>query len=166
MNLVVFLYGEKDKLDEMAKKAYVTNKLYARKNVLKQWFAILKSTNRYYKKFEDNVVENIITKVNNVIKKKQRNPIYISDKDSLKYEKGIGSDVAAVQQIEASTSAYNYENDIINNDDQCETSFNDELPIQTHYVCCTPETVLQNKDVQNTVRIGVFCNIMTKNKNK
>ena len=35
-DLVVFLYGEKDKLDEMAKKAYGTNKLYARKNVLKQ----------------------------------------------------------------------------------------------------------------------------------
>ena len=37
----------------MAKKAYGTNKLYARKNVLKQWFSILKSTNRYYKNFED-----------------------------------------------------------------------------------------------------------------
>ena len=141
-DLVVFLYGEKDKLDEMAKKAYGTNKLYARKNVLKQWFSILKNTNRYYKNFEDNIVDNIITKVDNVIKKKQRNPIYVSDKDSLKYEKGIGSDVAAVQQIDASTSAYNHENDIINNDEQCENSINNELLIQTHYVCCTPETIL------------------------
>ena len=80
------------------KKAYGTNKLYARKNVLKQWFAILKSTNKYYKIFEDTIIDNIITKVDNVIKKKQSNPIYISDKDSLKYEKGIGSNVAAVQK--------------------------------------------------------------------
>ena len=43
---------------------------------------------------------------------------------------------------------------------------NDELPIQTHYVCCTPETILQNKDVQNTVRIGGFCNLIAENKNE
>ena len=112
-----FLYGEKDKLDEIAKKAYGTNKLYARKNVSKQWFAILKSTNQYYKNFEDTIIDNIISKVDNVIKKKQRNPICISDKDSLKYEKGIGSDVAAVQQIDTSTSSYIHENDIINNNE-------------------------------------------------
>ena len=55
------MYGEKDKLDEMAKKAYGTNKLYARKNVLKQWFSILKNTNRYYKNFEDTIIDNIIS---------------------------------------------------------------------------------------------------------
>ena len=44
-DLIVFLYGEKDQLDEMAKKAYGTNKLYARGNVLKQWFTILEKTN-------------------------------------------------------------------------------------------------------------------------
>ena len=84
----------------------------------------------------------------------------------MKYEKGIGSDVATVQQIDASTSAYNHKNDIINNDEQCENSINNELPIQTHYVCYTPETILQNKDVQNTVRIGGFCNLMAENKNE
>ena len=84
----------------------------------------------------------------------------------MKYEIGLGPDVAAVQQIDASTSAYIHENDIINNNEKCENSFNNELTIQTHYVCCTWETILQNKDVQNTVRIGGFCNLMAENNNE
>ena len=71
----------------MAKKAYGTNKLYIRRNVLKQWFTILKQTSSYFKKFEEELVNNIISKVENVVKKKQENPIYISDKDNLNYEK-------------------------------------------------------------------------------
>ena len=70
------------------------------------------------------------------------------------------------KKIDASTSSYNHENDIINNDEQCESSLNNELPIQTHYVCCTSETILQNKDVQNTIRIGGFCDLMAENKNE
>ena len=46
----------------MAKIAYGTCKLYARGKVLKQWFSILKRTNLYFKKFEEDLVNNIISK--------------------------------------------------------------------------------------------------------
>ena len=158
-DLVVFLYDEKDQFHEIAKKAYGTNKLYARRNVLKQWFTKLKKINLYFKKFEGDIVENILTKVYNVIKKKQENPIYISDKDSLKYEKALGSDVASVQQVNASTSFYNN----VNNDnylDEFDNLLNDELPFRMHYVSYAPEKVLENKDVKHTIQISGFCNIM------
>ena len=71
-DLVVLLYSEKNELDEMAKKAYGTNKLYARKSVLKQWFTILEKTNPYFKKFEADTVDNIISKVHNIVKKRKR----------------------------------------------------------------------------------------------
>ena len=37
---------------------------------------------------------------------------------------------------------------------------NDELPLRSHFVCYTPESILENKKVQNAVQIGGFCNIM------
>ena len=40
-----------------------------------------------------------MTKVDNVIEKKKENPIYISDKESLKYEKELRSDIASLNLI-------------------------------------------------------------------
>ena len=56
----------------MAKIAYGTCKLYARGKVLKQWFTILNQTSLYFKKFEEELVNNIISKVEKVVKKSKK----------------------------------------------------------------------------------------------
>ena len=71
-NLNVYLYGNKEELDRMAKIAYGTCKLYARGKVLKQWFTILQRINIYFKKFEEDLVNNVISKVEKVVKKSKK----------------------------------------------------------------------------------------------
>ena len=78
----------------------------------------------------------------------------------MNYEKGLGSDVAAVQQVDASTLFYYYDNSNNTCLDECNNKSNDELPLRSHFVCYTPESILENKKVQNAVQIGGFCNIM------
>lgn len=149
----MYLYGDKNELDNMAKIAYGKCKLYAQRKILKQWFTILKRTNLYFNKFEENLVHNIISKVEKVVKRKKENPIFISDKESLNYEKGLGSDVAAVQQVDASTSFYYYDNSNNTCLDECNNESNDELPLRSHFVCYTPESILENKKVQDAIQI-------------
>ena len=96
--------------------------------------------------------------------KKKEEPIYISNKESLKYEKALGSDIASVQQIDPLTSFYNSDNNDTNQD-EFNNLLNDKLPLQTHYISHTPENILKNKDVKHAIQISGFCNIMaTKNK--
>ena len=78
----------------------------------------------------------------------------------MNYEKGLGSDVAAVQQVDASTSFYYHDNSNNTCLDECNNESNDELPLRSHYVCYTPESILENKKIQDAVQIGGFCNIM------
>lgn len=55
--------------------------------------------------------------------KKQLNPIYISDKNSLNYEKGLGSDIAEVQKVDKSIKFYYYNN---NNNNKYLDQYNNE----------------------------------------
>ena len=45
---------------------------YIHREKLKQWFTILNQTSLYFKKFEEELVNNIISKVEKVVKKSKK----------------------------------------------------------------------------------------------
>lgn len=69
-DITMYLYDNKKEINRLEKKSIWYMQTIQKKNLLKQWFTILKRINVYYKNFEEYIVKNIITKVENIVKNK------------------------------------------------------------------------------------------------
>ena len=100
-----------------------------------------------YKDLDDPTIANIVEQTERAVENMKSNPSYITDEASLNHEKGLGSDVAGVQQVDSLVSNYNEENassaDIDNQEE--------ELPIRTHYVSKSPDTILRQPAIQRKI---------------
>ncbi|CAJ1966339.1 unnamed protein product [Cylindrotheca closterium] len=169
----VLFYNEKGRDDAMAKRAYGTSKLYARTNVLRQWFALLRRLSPYYCNIRQEVVDNLMNRVQQSVKDKMEEPIFICDAQSLSHEKALGSDVAAVQQLDSMSSDYHDCSDtehdlsvteqsaavysVSNNSVQSSCN---ELPLKTHYITPSPDTMLRMEGIRQRVENDAIAKMM------
>ena len=157
--LEVNFLNEKDSVDQMAKRALGSSKLYARIHVLRQWFAVLHCISPQYSDITPEVVDELLEKVGRDVVHRKSNPQFTTDSTSLRYEKALGSDVTGAQQIDAMTSRYNDMNGL---DEEPQAGVHqlvddrDELPIRTHYVSHAPEAHIRDYDQRKSLEIEGF----------
>ncbi|KAL3931624.1 MAG: hypothetical protein SGBAC_011222 [Bacillariaceae sp.] len=150
--LTVQFYNDRDQVDSLARKAYGTSKLFARTRVLRQWFQVLRQTNGNYAAIDENVINTLMEKVKESVERKKKHPVYITDEGSLLHERGLGSDVAAVQQVDAMTSNYNSET-TTSTDTTSPSRNGHELPMTTHYVSLVVDNATNNEAFRKKVAI-------------
>ena len=149
----VVFYDGNNKIDLMAKKAFGTSTLYARPFVLKKWFSLLNSICNGYEISQEHY-SRVIQEVENNIEFQKEEKHVVVDKDSIYYEQSLGSDVAQTQQVDPDISS-NDENKI---DDSV-------VSMSTTYVTPSPESLLNNKKVINSVIAEAACNMFLEDDN-
>ena len=96
--LQVHLYNSKGNDNTMARKAFGTSTLYTRPQVLRKWFALLKQMCDGYD-INNATINCVVGQVQENVMRQQQDLVFVTDKDSLEFEKGLGSDVAQAVRI-------------------------------------------------------------------
>ncbi|CAJ1952630.1 unnamed protein product [Cylindrotheca closterium] len=158
----VHFYNEKGRDDALAWKAYRTSKLYARSSVLQQWFAVLGWLSPYYSHIRQDTIDNLVEKVEQSVREKKDNAIFISDKQSLLHEKRLGSDVAGVHQVDSKSDNYHgyFGGASTSYIESTSYSSSNDLPLRTHYASPSPDTLLRTKKMRNQVENDAIQNMM------
>ncbi|CAJ1964648.1 unnamed protein product [Cylindrotheca closterium] len=133
----VHFYNEKGRDNALAWKTYGTSKLYDCSSVLQQLFAVLGRLSPYYSHIRQDSIDNLVEKVEQSVREKKDNAIFISDKQSLLHEKRLGSDVGGVHQVDSMSDNYHdYFGGASTSqiEGSSHPSSNEDLPLKTHYV--------------------------------
>ncbi|CAJ1941425.1 unnamed protein product [Cylindrotheca closterium] len=159
----VHFYNEKGRDDALAWKTYGTSKLYDCSSVLQQLFAVLGRLSPYYSHIRQDTIDNLVEKVEQSVREKKDNPIFISDKQSLLHEKRLGSDVGGVHQVDSMSDNYHdYFGGASTSqiEGSSHPSSNEDLPLKTHYVSPSPDTLLQTESNRKQVENDAIQNVM------
>ncbi|CAJ1934604.1 unnamed protein product [Cylindrotheca closterium] len=144
-------------------KTYGTSKLYDCGSVLQQLFAVLGRLSPYYSHIRQDTIDNLVEKVEQSVREKKDNPIFISDKQSLLHEKRLGSDVGGVHQVDSMSDNYHdYFGGASTSqiEGSSHPSSNEDLPLKTHYVSPSPDTLLQTESNGKQVENDAIQNMM------
>ncbi|CAJ1935876.1 unnamed protein product [Cylindrotheca closterium] len=150
----VHFYNEKGRDNVLAWKTYGTSKLYDCSSVLQQLFAVLGRLSPYYSHIRQDTIDNLVEKVEQSVREKKDNPIFISDKQSLLHEKRLGSDVGGVHQVDSMSDNYHdYFGgaSTLQIEGSSHPSSNEDLPLKTHDVSPSPDTLLQTESNRKQV---------------
>ncbi|CAJ1931598.1 unnamed protein product [Cylindrotheca closterium] len=117
----------------------------------------------YYSHIRQDTIDNLVEKVEQSVREKKDNPIFISDKQSLLHEKHLGSDVGGVHQVDSmSDNHHDYFGGASTSqiEGSSHPSSNEDLPLKTHYVSPSLDTLLQTESIRKQVENDAIQNMM------
>ena len=172
--LKVYLLSPDGKFDELANCAFGRHELLARPWVLHQWIPILKEVNPKYKSVPIPSYMELHRNVTEANKYIQENATRIGNKKALRFEKGLGSDVAKAQSTEAECDPeFDAQSEItqclpVNSEEGSwvkEGNMESSTPMQYSYVTTKPSTCLDDKSVLRSACLRSMGRLVELNKN-
>lgn len=168
--LKLYLLGPDGRLDSLTRLAFGRHDLLARPWVLYQWINVCKAVNPEYKDVPDlsyGLLHRNVTEANDYIRE---NMTTINDNQTLRFETGLGSDVAKVQSDEVSDPTNKHES-MLQTEPGAEPheqfsglpdgqNMDIETPIQYSYVTRKASTCLRDNSVLSAACLESIGNLI------
>ena len=159
--LKLFFVDEEGHADRLAKKVFKTTTILARKYVVKQWLILLNKMNYWYSDYTEEYMQKILDATGNALQSVKRNCGIISDKAVIQHDAALGSDVAAVQQVDPLVYQQNEHEDNEQEDLSAHPDNNTEntteVSMRYSFVSPNGNAILSNDKLRNRL---LFNNVM------
>jgi hypothetical protein len=149
----VVFYSHDGSVDDMARKAFGTSTIYARPIVLKKWLALLNCVHKSYD-VTDAESLNIVNAVEDSVQQQQSNRNIICDKESIRFEQSLGSDVGSSQQVDPVAEGGQQEQGLVG--DQ-------EFAFRTTIVSPSPDQLLTQNAILSKVIVDATREVLLAN---
>jgi hypothetical protein len=149
----VVFYSHDGSVDDMARKAYGTSTIYARPIVLKKWLALLNCMHKSYE-ITDIEASIIVNAVEESVQQQQANRNIICDKDSIRFEQSLGSDVGSSQQVDPVAEGGQQQQGLV--EDQ-------EFAFRTSIVSPSPDQLLTQNAILSKVIVDATREVLLAN---
>jgi hypothetical protein len=141
----IYMLDEKGNEDRMSKKFFGTTTLLARSHIVTQWFMLLDKTNQWFDYGYAKIIE-IVEAVAKSVETIQADTRFIQEEEDLKRELMLGSDVAMVQQVDATNAEIHTAVEQTKEDHDTR-----EVPLKYTFVTPIQGLALETDDVQTSV---------------
>ena len=161
--LKLFFVDEEGHADRLAKKVFKTTTILARKFVVKQWLILLNKLNYWYSDYTAEYMQKIADATEHAVNSAKESYGVISDAAVLHHDAGLGSDVAAVQQVDTMPDQQGYR-EIYEEVEAESTNLantnadSNQLPMRYSFVSPNENAILRNDKLRNKL---LFKNVMT-----